>query len=330
MSRSDSGFTPDYSSVNDGGSASTFGTDLTLSSGFAAPVVVIDDDMGDQFTPHFVESSSEGDRSRASRRESGRRRSGARSLSHSRRDPPITRTRQPPGVSSGFTGAGAEPMRVDGPPTTVLGGSSSGFTGAVTAGASVDGPSRGYTTSAGDDFSRMLQDTAASYSPNTSSVPASAIQQAEPARPEMVSVSLDSIQEHAHRVNDFLGHQQAEVYEARAQAASSSQALDQSNWESNVAWYNVNEQRMASDEQAKYHQEQSEHLAEHLTNVQHLAYSELNAAKRVVRDTRDKARAALQHSQSVADQRVAEASSHRSHEMRAVQSELQSVVASLR
>ncbi len=351
MSRSDSGFTPDYSSVNDTGSASTFGTDLTLSSGFAAPVVVIDDDVGDHHTPQFVESSSEGDRSRASRRESGRRRLGARSLSTSRRDQPVARTRHPPGVSSGYTGADASPMRVDGPPTTVLGGISSGLTGAGT----TDTPGRplvATTTSAGEDFSRMLQDSAASSSINTSRVHSAAVlgsperslnsavlglpersfntpPQSAPVAPEMVTVSLDSIKEHAFQVRNVFGQQQSEVYEARAQAASSSQALDQTNWEANVAWYNVNEQRMHSEEQAKFHEEHSEHLAEHLYNVQHMAHSELNAAKGVVQETRDKAHAALQHSQNVADQRVAEASSNYSVEMRAVQSELQSVVASL-
>ncbi len=339
MSRSDSGFTPDYSSVNDTGSASTFGTDLTLSSGFAAPVVVIDDDVVDHHTPQFVESSSEGDRSRASRRESGRHRLGARSLSTSRRDQPVARTRHPPGVSSGYTGADASPMRVDGPPTTVLGGISSGFTGVGTAGA-IGRPLVATTTSAGDDFSRMLQDSAASSSINTSRVHSAAVlgsperslsthPQSAPVAPEMVTVSLDSIKEHAFQVRNVFGQQQSEVYEARAQAASSSQALDQTNWEANVAWYNVNEQRMHSEEQAKFHEEHSEHLAEHLYNVQHMAHSELNAAKGVVQETRDKAHAALQHSQNVADQRVAEASSNHSVEMRAVQSELQSVVASL-
>ncbi len=59
MSRSDSGFTPDYSSVNDNVSASTFGTGLTLSSGFASPLVVIATEIGDHHSPTLAQSASD-------------------------------------------------------------------------------------------------------------------------------------------------------------------------------------------------------------------------------------------------------------------------------
>lgn len=84
-------------------------------------------------------------------------------------------------------------------------------------------------------------------------------------------------------------------------------ALLKANWQTRSVWENAHEQQAASQEQASQLRDHSQRLSEYASHVHSSAILEVQAIRCIFQDTRDRAQAALQHSQSGVDQRVADA-----------------------